>query len=82
MPACLSVYITYAAYRSVSLCITLCEQYQQLPRQVVSPYKPQDDLRTSLLTRTESDVSDRAPLLASGSCDSAARAAGPGETSS
>ncbi|XP_037089033.1 activated Cdc42 kinase-like isoform X2 [Pollicipes pollicipes] len=45
----------------------------KLPRQVVSPYKPQDDMRTALLTRAESDVSDRAPLLAT--ADSAARGA-------
>ncbi|XP_043213446.1 activated Cdc42 kinase-like isoform X2 [Amphibalanus amphitrite] len=52
---------------------------KQLPRQVVSPYKPQDDLRASLLTRAGSDVSDRAPLLAASSSDPAVRGAGPAE---
>ncbi|KAG1661241.1 Activated Cdc42 kinase-like [Nymphon striatum] len=35
---------------------------RQLPRQIVAPYKPQND-KEQMLTRASSDVSDRAPLL-------------------
>lgn len=39
-------------------------QYHQLPKQIVTPYKPSDDHdQSTSLTRASSDVSDRAPLL-------------------
>ncbi|KAJ9589855.1 hypothetical protein L9F63_017010 [Diploptera punctata] len=39
-------------------------KYHHLPRQVVTPYKPQDDSDHTALARTSSDASsDRAPLL-------------------
>ncbi|MCL4124562.1 UNVERIFIED_CONTAM: hypothetical protein GTU68_009222, partial [Idotea baltica] len=39
------------------------EKYHQLPKQIVTPYKPSEDELSSTLTRASSDVSDRAPLL-------------------
>lgn len=46
-------------------------QYHQLPKQIVTPYKPSDDHhdQSSSLTRASSDVSDRAPLLKKVTCD-------------
>lgn len=42
----------------------LGDKYNQLPRQIVTPYKPQDDGEPSnLLARASSDLSDRTPLL-------------------
>ncbi|MPC59748.1 hypothetical protein E2C01_053776 [Portunus trituberculatus] len=42
----------------------MTQQYHQLPKQIVTPYKPSDDHdQTPSLTRASSDVSDRAPLL-------------------
>lgn len=38
-------------------------QYHHLPRQVVTPYKPQDDTEHHPLGTSASDGSDRAPLL-------------------
>lgn len=42
---------------------SICLQYHQLPKQIVTPYKPSEDESSSSLTRASSDVSDRAPLL-------------------
>ncbi|XP_050716113.1 activated Cdc42 kinase-like isoform X2 [Eriocheir sinensis] len=40
------------------------DKYHQLPKQIVTPYKPSDDHdQSTSLTRASSDVSDRAPLL-------------------
>ncbi|KAB7506159.1 Tyrosine-protein kinase PR2 [Armadillidium nasatum] len=40
------------------------EKYNQLPKQIVTPYKPSEDEQScSTLTRASSDVSDKAPLL-------------------
>ncbi|XP_064083592.1 activated Cdc42 kinase-like isoform X2 [Macrobrachium nipponense] len=40
------------------------DKYNQLPKQIVTPYKPSDDHdQSTSLTRASSDVSDRAPLL-------------------
>ncbi|XP_069983106.1 activated Cdc42 kinase-like isoform X3 [Penaeus vannamei] len=42
----------------------LGDKYHQLPKQIVTPYKPSDDHdQSTSLTRASSDVSDRAPLL-------------------
>lgn len=42
----------------------MTQQYHQLPKQIVTPYKPSDDHdQSTSLTRASSDVSDRAPLL-------------------
>ncbi|XP_023224493.1 tyrosine-protein kinase PR2-like [Centruroides sculpturatus] len=43
----------------------LGDKYQQLPRQVVAPYKPHEDKEqsTTCLSRNTSEISDRTPLL-------------------
>lgn len=42
----------------------LGDKYQQLPRQIVTPYKPHEDKEQSAsLSRTTSEISDRTPLL-------------------
>ncbi|GAB6019108.1 hypothetical protein CHUAL_000729 [Chamberlinius hualienensis] len=43
----------------------LSDKYNQLPKQVVTPYKPHEDQDSALWSKTSTEVSDRAPLLTS-----------------